>query len=84
MWTVNGAVNVNDPKDLGVIVLVLIQAIKFIGLGEVGGHGKEAPDVPLQLAAQIRAFQNRWHNSTKICSTSRVGARVLDEVMALR
>ncbi len=29
----NGAVNVNDPKDLGVIVLVLIQAIKFIGLG---------------------------------------------------
>lgn len=31
--TVNGAVNVNDPKDLRVIVLVLIQAIRFVGQG---------------------------------------------------
>lgn len=53
-------------------------------VGGAGEHGEEAPY--WNCAAQIRPFQNLWHDRTMICSTSRdgVGARVLDEVMALR
>lgn len=81
--TVSGAVNVIDPKELWVIVLVLIQTMRMV---EQENTVKRLQMSYWNCAAQIRPFQNLWHERTMICSTSRngVGARVLDEVMALR
>ncbi len=61
----NGAVNVNDPKDLGVIVLVLIQAIKFIGLGwsrrawQRGSRCPTAACCPNQGISESLPWQNK-------------------------